>query len=606
MVSFVDGEPDGSNSIPGAKKLVQHIRDTSPANLEDLIERYERFKIVAHLSDANIDPHLSCEDNIDSNDLRADMVWLINTQHEKINQLCCSWDAFSMDNNTQEQAELLRPGYLSTMKAMSCEVAHREERIARILARLYDIHGLHESVAESESPSSEAASNHSEDEFQVVVQSEESDLYYDSGSFIEADDSGDVGNVDDFSFVNHCNSRRVIIHGLFEGITEQQVCDAVCGKGGLLNIRLFKTELLSPVNKWSAMVEFSRPTSAKEYVEYASNNTLFFEDGEFDLHAAHVILIETASHPLPTEQAEACGADIEGPISGRTLEIEDFPQDAVWAAMEHIGLNNIVRANFEGSSERLIGTLELELVSIIQAVRVRKLISKNRLPSYSSMIGKVGFGMSPSDLDLDKLLKPKYNIVGFVESDHLERQWNVAPFNTFVPMGPNGSQNLVPKHTALDNIPRHPVPTQVKALKALNYFRLETVEEEEVPFFQEIGSTTYVIDGGEVYVFDSARDFAYQQLSPKAIVGLQDLTLQDPTWGGFWDKFCKDRNLPDLRRWDLYGKHAFKQRKLNAIWGLPASFPLVDIKLSPVPEVIRNYTSFSTFRIVQTNVPVAN
>ncbi|KAM5347866.1 hypothetical protein ACJ41O_007690 [Fusarium nematophilum] len=395
------------------------------------------------------------------------------------------------------------------------------------------------------------------------------------------------------------SSRRVVINNLPQSVTLTQVYDGVTALGGVLSIQVLNTAALSTTGNCSAVIEFKRPAGAQAFYDYACKKSIYFEDDAGDLHRADVQLVKTASYPLTADQVRLSGINVNDSLSGRCLDLALFPGTALWYTMKRIGLGNIVRVNYTEQREGFNGELSIELISLFQAGRVRQMVHNKVLPGYPGGMDDIQNGLTPSDLPSASLWSRCGNVIACPDKDHLEKEWNRYPFNSFVPTKNIRFGSVIHRKRVPDFAPR-------KLYIDLNIIPLD---DDDLPPLENLDGKFYVLDGRDIYSTRLDKTNQYCQVSEQDISLLMDVTLHKPEWKKFWDTFCDARSLGNLRAWDEYGKLAKHRREKAAEQGLePGTVPDCskcscrsgDLKSSPVPKFIQDYTSFNTREVVDT------
>ncbi|KAM0563185.1 hypothetical protein ACHAPJ_000901 [Fusarium lateritium] len=414
-----------------------------------------------------------------------------------------------------------------------------------------------------------------------------------------AEDDVDLSSYDHVPEI--IESRRVVIHNLPRDFSITQVANGVMGVKGLLSLNRLATKGLEDILGYHCiLVEFRDTYDARHYVRNVRANRLRFQHEDGSFWEAEVNLVESLSHPPTREHPRLYGVgyeDEEEVCSGRCIEMKDFPMSAIWWIIKTLGVNFIVRVEFVQDFPATTGLLIIEFTCVFQAARLCRMVRDRKIEAYYGDLDNLSLGLTPSDYSVDHFTMESNNKVRYVSKDHLSDAWDKSPYNNFSPIRiPEAGVPII----------RRPVPTRDTA-------PLPTIHENEslqasIHSTEKTTERVSIVDENKRYdlvgkhVFVSGRDTGYQLIEIKGVelTNLKTAKLQEPDWANFWLAFCRANNLPDIRRWDHYGKVAAVRRICNEALGLPSWYAHDALKLAPIPDVIVAYTTFSNHTVVST------
>ncbi|KAF5025624.1 hypothetical protein F66182_2230 [Fusarium sp. NRRL 66182] len=398
-------------------------------------------------------------------------------------------------------------------------------------------------------------------------------------------------------------SRRVILDNIPDSINITQIFDGATGVDGILSCQILPTANVKMRGNRYAMIEFRTSSSARAYVLHTNANQLWFEDKDGDLKDSRATLIQSKSNPPTLMHPRLFGVGASSNLSGRCIDVERFPMSAVWWLIRKLGPENIVRVNFDQNYPKLIGTLSIEFISVFQAARFCRLIRDGQVEPFHGGLDTLSLGVTPSDNYVDVISRYNHNVIGFVNHDHLALAWDMPLFNGYRSIRNFAHGTPVPRRgvSANHNIAPHVSIQPSDSLQTSLGYAGEPAELDEPGVLHQFDvDKQYVLQNGNIYVTGSKTKNCYTKVQGFALTALQNATLQRPSWSSFWEAFCKANKLPDLRRWNDYGRVAMIRRTLNELQGFPFNYCQVDPKKVPVPEFIQEYTSFSTRDVVPT------
>jgi hypothetical protein len=384
----------------------------------------------------------------------------------------------------------------------------------------------------------------------------------------------------------------------------QQMADGVAGVGGVISLIMLDTSARrNPIGNFSAMAEFRYADAARAYLVHVARTGLWFKDAHGVTHGSGVLNINTISHP-PIEH--------EGnPNHTRAVEIEKFPASAIWLLIREFGLQFIVRVGFSLSKAGMTGKLTLEFCNTFEAARFKRLIAG---PAYWCLLSMddVKDVKTPSDRVVYELSRTVGNVIDHVPANHLEIEWNVAPFNTFTRTsnprhGSTIRRRPVPSNASVASIRTEPSESTIlddtPAIIVQNdasrpVFR---VPESRVAINHMMGDTKYAIVDGKIYALGPDDGGVYKYVSGAKLLELKETTVHLNHWTTFWDIYCKVNNINNLRRYFEYSRIAANRRAVNKDLGLPEGDARTDLADSPIPDVIMNYINPSNSNVVHTN-----
>ncbi|KAF4971580.1 hypothetical protein FSARC_1646 [Fusarium sarcochroum] len=430
----------------------------------------------------------------------------------------------------------------------------------------------------------------------AVVASEEGQPQNVISEITEDDSTVDLASYD--QVVEVVDTRRVVINNLPRDFSIRQVADGVMGIGGLLSLTLFETTGLGVFGFNCAVAEFRDTSSAYHYVRNINANGLLFGHSSGSFFEGEVQMIQSPSHPPTREHPRLYGVGRESDLSGRCIEMVDFPMSAIWWMIKDFGLHFIIRVGFWQDYPKTTGVLSIEFTSVFQAARLCRMVRDHRIEAYYGGLNRLSLGITPSDYHVNKLSETSH-YVDFVDNDHLSLEWNKNPYNTFFPI-------RIPE--AGEPITRRPVPTRnepaslptIDENESLQTDVDDTEEEAETVSLTD-GDKNYVLVDGRVYVTGRNTTNSRTEVKGADLTILKTAKLQVPAWTDFWNAYCAANKLPDIRKWDAYGKIAQVRRLCNAAMGYPSWYAHNALKNTPTPDFIVAYTTFSTHTVVTTN-----
>ncbi|RGP73426.1 hypothetical protein FSPOR_2008 [Fusarium sporotrichioides] len=232
---------------------------------------------------------------------------------------------------------------------------------------------------------------------------------------------------------DHCAamSRRVLLTGLPGSATVAQVARGVAGLGGVLNVFVHPDLRAGTVpGQLVAVVEFGTPLDAAQYVQFVHVQGIWFEDIERIHHQAYAKYILTPSNEITTIHPQNYGVANNG-LSGRCIQLEDFPVAAIWSLFRDFGVRHIVDATITTDDDDFpYGYLTIEFASLFEAARCSSYLIRGYFRPYRPFAHMVTLAWSRCDRDVQELEVDENGLIRHVELDHIEREWNVEPYNT--------------------------------------------------------------------------------------------------------------------------------------------------------------------------------
>ncbi|KAM0442809.1 hypothetical protein ACHAQK_003865 [Fusarium lateritium] len=398
-------------------------------------------------------------------------------------------------------------------------------------------------------------------------------------------------------------TRKVLIRVPFS-VNIKQIANGVSGVGGVISFTMLNTAASNSVlGNFSAIVEFRYPEALRAYLVYVSRTGVWFRDARGDAHGVDVLAINSISHPLTVYEGN--------PDNTRGVRIANFPASAVWLLMREFGLQLIVRAQFLIGKVGMTGTFTLEFCNTFEAARYKSFIAGPANRCLLSM-GDVTDVMTPSDRIVQEISRTVGSVINYVPADHLEADWDIAPFNTFTRTnnprhGSTIRRRPVPSNASVVSIQAEPsdsvIPDDSPAITVQNdasrpVFR---VPESRVAINHMMGDTKYAIVDGKIYALGPDDGGVYKYVGGAKLLGLKETTVHLDHWVTFWDIYCKVNNINNLRRYFEYSKIAANRRAINRNLGLDEGHAHTDLANSPIPDVILNYINPSNSNVVHTN-----
>ncbi|CAJ0549676.1 Ff.00g032890.m01.CDS01 [Fusarium sp. VM40] len=398
-------------------------------------------------------------------------------------------------------------------------------------------------------------------------------------------------------------TRRILITVPFS-VNIRQIANGISGVGGVISFTMLNTAAShTAVGNFSAMAEFRYAEAARAYLIYCSRTGLWFKDYRGIPHGVGVLAINTLSNPPVVHD--------DNPDNMRGVIIEEFPESAVWLLMNEFGLQFFVRVRFVHKKVGKIGRLELEFCNTFEAARFKRLIAG---PAYRCLLSmdNVKFAMTRSDRVVHEINRTVESVIDYIPADHLEIDWNIAPYNTFVRTsnhrhGSTIRRRPVPSNASVVSIQADPSDSIVlddsPAIVVQNdasrpVFR---VPESRVAINHMMGDTKYAIVDGKIYALGSDDGGVYKYVSGAKLLELKETTVHLTHWATFWDIYCKVNNINNLRRYFEYSRYAAIRRAVNKDMGLDEGDARTDLADSPIPDVIMNYINPSNSNVVHTN-----
>ncbi|KAG5658548.1 hypothetical protein KAF25_010729 [Fusarium avenaceum] len=398
-------------------------------------------------------------------------------------------------------------------------------------------------------------------------------------------------------------TRRILITVPFS-VNIKQIANGISGVGGVISFTMLNTAAShTAVGNFSAMAEFRYPEAARAYLIYCSRTGLWFKDYRGIPHGVGVLAINTLSNPPVVHD--------DNPDNMRGVIIEEFPESAVWLLMNEFGLQFFVRVRFVHKKVGKIGRLELEFYNTFEAARFKRLIAG---PAYRCLLSmdNVKFAMTRSDRVVHEINRTVESVIDYIPADHLEIDWNIAPYNTFVRTsnhrhGSTIRRRPVPSNASVVSIQADPsdfiVLDDSPAIVVQNdasrpVFR---VPESRVAINHMMGDTKYAIVDGKIYALGPDDAGVYKYVSGAKLLELKETTVHLTHWATFWDIYCKVNNIDNLRRYFEYSRYAAIRRAVNKDLGLDEGDARTDLADSPIPDVIMNYINPRNSNVVHTN-----
>ncbi|KAF4455511.1 hypothetical protein F53441_2173 [Fusarium austroafricanum] len=465
-----------------------------------------------------------------------------------------------------------------------------------------------ESIGESSSPSSGGGEDDSSNSA-VKEDSVESQTGPSSACSFVSDSSNYAINVDTvFRDDQMANSRRVLLSGIPADATITQVANAVAGLGGIIKLMIHDSLKPSTVYK-NALVEFCLTTSAQAYVQNIEVNGLELVDATGHYYDIQVELINTDSGAVSMHgHPHGLGIALGSQLSGRCITLADFPISAIWQLLSSFGPRRVVRVSIEENANEMTGVLAVEVATTFEAGRLCSMVLMGYFGPYQARPDQLGFGLTPSDRDVQEITNTVSNVIEHVPADQLETQWNAAPFNTFVQTQNFQYGSAIPRRS----LASAPSPTKAEVLEVLEsndpgpritlqdvspVCRMRQVPATKISYTHVEETQKYVIVEGRIYTRGILEE-VYTEIEGASLAKLKQDKLGKAKWRFFWGVYCEVNGLEDLRKYAEYGRIAAIRRKLNEKFGNPAWFNPERLQ---IPAFITAYLNPTNRNTIQTN-----
>ncbi|KAM0350212.1 hypothetical protein ACHAPU_003377 [Fusarium lateritium] len=414
------------------------------------------------------------------------------------------------------------------------------------------------------------------------------------------DDKSDGGYKIDVSSVftpeKMVATRRVLMRVPFS-VNIKQVADGTTGVGGIVSFTMLNTCNGCSIDDWSALIEFHTVKAAQTYVQYVHSHGLWFKDRVGIQHGVEVKPINTISHPLvvrdESERAERC------------VEVAKFPTSAIWILMNEFGMHFIIRVSCKKNSHSWGQTSDVcvEVSSTCEAQRLKDVLCGN---VWNFKKENVTFVKGPSDRVIHELSRTVDAVIDYVEHNHLEQDWHVAPYHNWVrpiPQSPGRPivRRPVPANAAgtisiMSEIPIRGTGIILQNDPGRPIYR---VPEGKISTLLAVDDDLYAIVDGKVYMLRPGDEGVFKLLYGNALLSLQKATMLLGNWESFWAIYCLVNGIEDLRKYYAYGRLAARRRAMNRESGFPDGHAHDDLRNSPVPAVVTKWTSYR--RLVPTD-----
>lgn len=308
----------------------------------------------------------------------------------------------------------------------------------------------------------------------------------------------------------------VIINNLPNNITYHQVMEGVTGLGGISSVLVRPEPASHREGAYCAAIHFHHDKAAKAYIDFFKEKPLFFMDKDDDVHQACMLYFKAST---PSDD------DSQSSVSGRCLELSNFPTNAVWAAIKKIGISHIVRLSFSPDASSDVGELSVELTDVVKASYIRDVwLADKSFPGFSGRDEDVSDGLCESDYPPSHIKSRHENVIPYIEPDHLEK-WNIPPYNTWEPRRPSRPAETSPRATFRSTLPRIP-------------------EEDVTPRPEmTVGDETYTCENGRVYILSTRNRSVQREVRGTELRVLQAMTLGRQQWSFFWRELSLQQQI---------------------------------------------------------------
>jgi hypothetical protein len=397
-------------------------------------------------------------------------------------------------------------------------------------------------------------------------------------------------------------SRRVLLTGLPGSATASQVASGVAGIGGVVNIFVNRDirENAAP-GQLAAVVEFRFPVAAIDYVDQCETKGVWFVDLMGLQHQIRAQQILTPSNKITEVHPRDYGF-VDTGLSGRCIGLLHFPVGAVWWLLKEFGVRHIVRVNFDEGTEDTGGVLNVEFTNIFESTRFCNHLARGYFPVYRPSRQMVFLGMSPCDRSLCEFESAFDMIVSHVDPDHIERAWNVSPYNEFIRPAQNFVYgNPIPRRPVAGSIVASPettegTPQMIRTESEVTIqdnngtrSRLHQVPFSKVKATMKIEGTDFILIDDRIFARNREHSRTYIRVQDADLVELKDRYVLDDNWKPFWDQFSLTQGL-DIRGYYAYAKIAAKRREENLRLHRYHGHSGDILKNTAVPEFIYSYS----------------
>ncbi|RSL71954.1 hypothetical protein CEP54_001147 [Fusarium duplospermum] len=312
----------------------------------------------------------------------------------------------------------------------------------------------------------------------------------------------------------------VILNNLPNRITCTQVMEGVTGLGGVSNVVVMAEPSPSRNGAFCAMINFNDVKAVDVYIDFFKKKPLFFVDEDGDIHKATMLAYKGAT---PSNK------DSHHKMPGRCLDFNNFHAPAIWASLQMIGIQNIVRVTFNPDTSGDLGELSIELTNAARASLVHVTALKHDLPGFSGVAENISYGLCESDYHPSHIEQRFNNVIPYTGPDHLEKKWNQEPYNSWE-CQPVEYPRIVSHACYRDFLPGIPEEGLYPATSSTN----EDEDKGNGDIYVTLGGYVYSCQRGVVHKLSLAYPIAAVPVRGHELQTLVDLTLGDPGWISFW------------------------------------------------------------------------
>ncbi|RBR21363.1 uncharacterized protein FIESC28_04900 [Fusarium coffeatum] len=387
------------------------------------------------------------------------------------------------------------------------------------------------------------------------------------------------------------SSRRVTLTGLPGSTSIIQIADAVMGSGGLVSIVLYQQpgSRASP-GQMAAMVEFSKPLTAKAYVEEVKKNGLSFIDIGGLHHKVTVEQILTPSNAITHDHPRELGVPDNG-LSGRSIKVPNFPEQAIWALFKKFGVKHIIRATYDpDQDEEILGVmLNIEFTNLRQSTRFVRFITQGEFSRYRTLPSLLKLGETLSDRPTSALHELMHT-VGHVYPMELEAMWNRPIFNTFKEHVPTGAFEVpflrrpINSSTIMTSL-----STTIKLMEVFeDRIKTRRVPRSMIQASVRLDLVDYIIVDVTIYSCGNPATNTYIRERGMGLAEFKHRTVLYEQYAHFWDVFT-ERTGFDIRRYYAYAEVASWRREENERQGLPPWYAGNILRATAPAQTIYDY-----------------
>ena len=414
------------------------------------------------------------------------------------------------------------------------------------------------------------------------MQKPQSPPFY-QAEFIELHNSFFGNSIDN---KDYGGSRRVILDNLPPDTNSIQVLEGVKSQG-VVSISLLPTKTLSLPNTNSALVEFVNDKAATVYVKALDLSSIWYKDKHGTAYEAKAWLVPTPSFPLAIQYGLP-----QRKIVSRAIFLARFPEKWVWYFLCTVGHRNVTAVTHRKDDP---AEVYVEFTSVFAATRAMRLIENGDFDFYQPGKDDVGYAADNSQAPVYLLFynKERHGFP-FVDPHIIEKTWNVIPYNLCWPT----------QHVAvmrLEGLPPRQEDFRACAIEKIFADSSKEREDDENGHAASENDSTSVRAVGDSTESDDRKWQFSKPAAGKAKL-LMIHTLHDPEWEKAWDAYFESQCMPNLRKYDKYGRLAKHRCQSAAEQNVPkgelppcvrsCEYGCSDIKETPTPDFIKKYVQF--------------